>query len=477
VFNGLWRTDGTAAGTGELFPGTLLAGLDELVVAGGRLFFSGSGALGAELCVTDGTAAGTVVVKDIRSGSSSSSPSSLVAVGSRVFFLANDGLHGNELWVSDGTAAGTQMVADLTPGASSSTFYELTAFAGELWFAFADGRGRELWHSDGTAAGTQALDLNPGSTSSYPLDLCVMGGKLYFGAQHATLGNEPWVSDGTPAGTQMLRDAAPGSASTNPYGFFASGNRLYFVAYLSATGFELWTSDGTAAGTAMVKDVLPGASSSKPKALAVLPNGAVVLAADDGGSGEEAWRSDGTAAGTFRLTDIAPGALASAPGGFCVHGTQVLFAADDLLIGRELYTMPLDGRGAAAFELYGTGCAGQGSLVPTLDANGMPSLGNQRFALLLAAARPSTAAAGLLAIDTANIPIGGGCALLLMPPVLVSFTLPTDALGQAALNLPVPADPNLAGARLAVQAAVLDPEGAFQSLASLSNAVRLTLGR
>ena len=38
----------------------------------------------------------------------------------QLFFGANDGTHGPELWVSDGTAAGTTMVKDIIAGASGS---------------------------------------------------------------------------------------------------------------------------------------------------------------------------------------------------------------------------------------------------------------------------------------------------------------------------------------------------------------------
>ena len=35
-----------------------------------------------------------------------------------MYFLADDGLHGRELFVSDGTAAGTRLVRDIRPGVS-----------------------------------------------------------------------------------------------------------------------------------------------------------------------------------------------------------------------------------------------------------------------------------------------------------------------------------------------------------------------
>src|SRR5262249_39719521 len=53
---------------------------------------------GRELWRSDGTAAGTVLVKDINPGSGSSNPEGLTLSGGHLFFTADDGVHGVELW-------------------------------------------------------------------------------------------------------------------------------------------------------------------------------------------------------------------------------------------------------------------------------------------------------------------------------------------------------------------------------------------
>ena len=132
---------------------------------GGELFFAATPQLissyphsGDELWKSDGTSAGTVMVKDINPGTGNSSPTDLVNVGNDVFFSATDGIDGMELWKTDGTAAGTVMVKDIVPGSGSSNPGNLTNVNGTLFFSATDAAGNaSLWKSDGTAAGTVEL--------------------------------------------------------------------------------------------------------------------------------------------------------------------------------------------------------------------------------------------------------------------------------------------------------------------------------
>ena len=77
----------------------------------------------------------------------SSNPTQLVNVAGELFFIANDGPHGNALWTSDGTAAGTVLLKSFRGDRPSY----LTAMGSTVFFVADDGtRGRELWKSDGT---------------------------------------------------------------------------------------------------------------------------------------------------------------------------------------------------------------------------------------------------------------------------------------------------------------------------------------
>src|SRR4029077_14079799 len=157
----LWKTDGTAAGTGmieDLWPGNLgsLPGyLTYPLEMSGTVFFAakdGSESVAA-LWRSHGTAATTMRVKDAPVGNVDSSPTGLVLLNDDVLFAANDGISGNELWKSDGTVSGTILVRDINPDGDSSPAL-LTKVNGTLFFGANDGFTNGLWKSDGTTAGT-----------------------------------------------------------------------------------------------------------------------------------------------------------------------------------------------------------------------------------------------------------------------------------------------------------------------------------
>ena len=97
-----------------------------------------------------------------------STPIEFVEMNSIYYFLATTAATGKELWRTNGTVAGTYMVKDIAPGPDGSTPYGLTVVNNILYFAARDvPSNSELWRSDGTAAGTYLVkEIYPGTASS-----------------------------------------------------------------------------------------------------------------------------------------------------------------------------------------------------------------------------------------------------------------------------------------------------------------------
>ena len=271
----LMKSDGTQAGTREVGRDVWVQWITDLDGHGTVLF--AESLRNGELWRSDGTDAGTVMVKDIQPGDGESHPSQLLNLNGTVFFSADDGSSGRELWKSDGTGAGTVRVKDIVPGAAGSDPHGLIPVGNQVFFRVTVAGGTELWRSDGTEAGTvRVAAVGPAPATGGGLFLAgdwqrgaALGDTLIFAAGDAAGGVELWRSDGTEVGTFRLKDIEPGPASSDPMWFAAYNGKVYFGAYDGARGRELWATDGTDAGTVLAADLHPGIPSSDPAWLTV----------------------------------------------------------------------------------------------------------------------------------------------------------------------------------------------------------------
>ena len=330
----LWKSDGTNAGTvlvRDINPGANDSNPQNLVNVDGVLFFQADdGANGRELWRSDGTSAGTVLVKNINTGSASSSPQNLINYGNILFFTANDAVHGNELWRSDGSFLGTVLVEDIdtgSGGADSSDPASLTNVAGTLVFS-ANNFG-DLYKTTGGGV-TLIKDFDFTDITSFT----EVNGRLYFVAVSTTgLTSALWKSDGTSGGTELVTDfnGAGGSFSR----LFNYGGTLFFAAATSSGDLELWQTDGTSLGTILVKDINPSGTSGLGPFTEL--NGALLFPATDGINGIELWRSGGVSSATNLLKDIRPGSPSSNPSDLFNFNGTLYFQATDASGDRELW--------------------------------------------------------------------------------------------------------------------------------------------
>ncbi|MCH8533217.1 MAG: hypothetical protein LAT65_20450 [Saccharospirillum sp.] len=325
---------------------------DDTTSPGVMLFKSPApGGTGNELWISDGTAEGTRVLKDINYAGGDSEPGPFTAVGDTIFFAATTDADGRELWKTDGTEAGTLLVKDIHPGPGGSEPRNLTALDGELYFTADDGStGRELWKSDGTATGTvQVKNINPGNEDSTPTELTVFDGALYFAAYDGTENqySQPlqalWKTDGTEAGTQKLKDLKLSVGIPGRVMVVFKG-ALYFTAAEGFSATEIWKTDGSVDGTVQVTKIVDETeSSSNPIGLTVF-NDKLYFQAKRRETGAELWKTDGTEDGTVVVTNINPCDRCSAgsssdslPRDLTPLGAYLYFTATNPEHGRELW--------------------------------------------------------------------------------------------------------------------------------------------
>jgi ELWxxDGT repeat protein len=215
----LWRSDGTAAGT-QLVSNintnpTTGSNPSDLINVNGRLFFSANSSTnGRELYQLNGTQLTRIDI-NLGRNSSISEPSQglqspvrsrFINIRNTLYFAATNSIStGVELWRSNGTQAGTSLVRDINPGRPSSNIQELTNIRNTLYFS-ADGGafGQELWRSNGTREGTvRVSDINSGRNGSNPAEFVLLGSNLIFSASTASFGRELWR---LPSNTRSLSE-------------------------------------------------------------------------------------------------------------------------------------------------------------------------------------------------------------------------------------------------------------------------------
>ncbi|MBP6024724.1 T9SS type A sorting domain-containing protein [Ferruginibacter sp.] len=272
----------------------------------------------SEIWKSDGTAAGTTLVytmpnavgftnaNQFGSNSNTIDNFSLDATTNLMYFGGYDATNGNELWVTDGTAAGTHIVKDIKAGAGNSNPWGFCKIGNDVFFNCTEvGLERKLWKTDGTAAGTVQIAV------AEPFfivngNIGKLGNKFIFDAHNTVDGYERYVSDGTAAGTFMLANINPTGdsylAASEEVSFKSNSKYCFFIAR-NGIDTSLYRTDGTSAGTIRLTpngvSLKNGVSSGGYSDIDESGLWMVQYNSVGGGNAEKIWKSDGTLEGTY----------------------------------------------------------------------------------------------------------------------------------------------------------------------------------
>lgn len=248
----LWVSDGTSEGTRLLMdinPGIGDGSLWSFTLADGYFFFpANNGVNGRELWRSDGTPENTYMVKDILPGPSSSLLN-FFSIGifeqGKYYFSASDNIHGNEVWMSDGTEAGTVLLKDIRPGTSGSFPGSFFSSLGYVYFlASPTGSLGSLYTTNGTTAGTIiANQLQGMNISTLSRMVSVAPGVFVCSSATSSGSGRLWLL--LTLGElvlidEIVVDPEDPNASSFPTAFMDCGHGLYFNANTIEAGRQLF---------------------------------------------------------------------------------------------------------------------------------------------------------------------------------------------------------------------------------------------
>ncbi|MBC8172551.1 MAG: T9SS type A sorting domain-containing protein [Chitinophagales bacterium] len=318
----VWRTDGTEEGTyltkdinpGALHGITYFPGI--FVVNDIAFFIANDGDTGNELWKSDGTEAGTQLVKDIDPGYDGGLEGGAAAgyydpcftvLGDILYFSADDGTHSYELWRSDGTEAGTYMVKDLVAGDGNSRMDYIEAAGDRVYFsAYNNDYEFCLWMTDGTEAGTVILKedlwINSYNDQLGTKSFIEYDGYVYFAAGPDNYDRELWRTDGTEAGTELFFEFDDDEFEDGfPAGLEVFKDKLIF--WTAEFDNKFFVSDGTVAGTNVLMNSEGNELNLGEYDTYLVTEDKLYFPASEEGINNGLWVTDLTNEGTFLLTE------------------------------------------------------------------------------------------------------------------------------------------------------------------------------
>jgi trimeric autotransporter adhesin len=328
----LYRTDGTSAGTAMVknFNPTGDGFIRGLTIFKNEVYFSAYNGTTDDFYKSDGTDAGTILLaKNVQIGNTLYKQAETIVFKDELYFS-----EGANLWKTNGTAAGTQKVKTFYTG--SFAFPVVKNFAihnNKLYYATNTSNfDISLIETDGTTAGTKAIPKIDPSIYEDVDELTECNGKLLFSNNYKTKGNaELFVSDGTVTGTVFLKDLngkTAASDGTYPSFFTTINGTTIFL-----TDGKIWQTDGTAAGTTAITNFNAGTSQGDSNPF--VSNGKLLFSSGGTSFGSQyIWATDGTAAGTNQLSSQF---LSIAPSFLTILNSKCYFSGSDSDKGRELW--------------------------------------------------------------------------------------------------------------------------------------------
>ena len=198
---GLWSSEGDPANTVLLLSETALPeqNIGSIFAVGSTIYFtncSGSTVV-CRLYRTDGTSNGTFFLAVTDNDSWTQLAGNPVTFDGKLLFTGKSTENGEEPWITDGTTAGTRLLRDIVTGPEGSSPSSAFRFNGLTYFYVSRVEGsqtyKDLWRTDGTTANTERTNLMPPGAIVFWETAGVVGQRVLLTAYGENIGSELWV--------------------------------------------------------------------------------------------------------------------------------------------------------------------------------------------------------------------------------------------------------------------------------------------
>jgi ELWxxDGT repeat protein len=417
------------------------------------LFVGNDGVHGNELWRTDGTPAGTWIVKDIRTGTQSSgltlnfAEKKAVYHNGDIIFTANDGVHGTELWSTDGTSEGTRLYEDLSTGVQGSNPNQLTIHNGNLHVSATIDSVNTLVSVTPNMVRTECYDTEGHFGPSYtdvnnlyqsPNGITSHNGTLTFITKLEGVGNFQLVSSADPLDVcQISTKSFINGVDPGSFTLPVMKEEVYFSGN-TGSAHELWKIDSNQ------NIQLMGTFSSSPRfntevGTSITHNDYLLFSADSG-SGYELHSTDGTPTGTSIVQDIYSGSTGSNPSQFVVSAGEVFFTAEAANTGNELYKISYPSSGgvttAIVTDIAGGSQSGvPGTVTPLVYGNGVLFIGSNAATGSEIWTTTGTASTTNIFLDLTTTPYGGMAPMAIINGKLVMKAVIDESSNPVTIGL------------------------------------------
>lgn len=315
----------------------------------GRLYFAGSNGAGFQGFVHDPV----TEVTSIFAGRQSTIPvrvdpgADLFAlIGSTLYFVGNDDDFpddtGDEIWRVDLNNPGvTELITDIRPGSLSSHPESLIAAAGKLFFNAEIASNNSRFHVFDPLTDTVTLLIDvPGEAE----EIFLQDDLFYFVSGSLTAGKfkrELFRMNPATLDVEQLTEGGVNSFGLNPSQLTLLNGKLYFKGQVDANGTdsEIFSFDLITEQLSQVTNISPGANLQLDD-LTAFDDRIFFTAADAAGNfGGEVWAYDPMTDTSMMIEDLRTGPDGSSPSDYTVAGGKILFEALVDEIGSEIFIL------------------------------------------------------------------------------------------------------------------------------------------